>query len=96
MKKKIPLLISALLMLTFAISGCENIVLVPGRSSGAITESSEASEPLSAYPVTLNDTEILKAPEKIVSLTPAYTEILFEMGYGDRIVAVSDLSLIHI
>ena len=36
MKKKIPLLISALLMLTFAISGCENIVLVPGRSSGAI------------------------------------------------------------
>ena len=90
MKKKIPLLISALLMLTFAISGCENIVLVPGRSSGAITESSEASEPLSAYPVTLNDTEILKAPEKIVSLTPAYTEILFEMGYGDRIVAVSD------
>lgn len=51
-------------MLTFAISGCENIVLVPGRSSGAITESSEASEPLSAYPVTLNDTEILKAPEK--------------------------------
>ena len=90
MKKKIPLLISALLMLTFAISGCENIVLVPGRSSGAITESSEASEPLSAYPVTLNGTEILKAPEKIVSLTPAYTEILFEMGYGDRIVAVSD------
>ena len=88
MKKKIPLLISALLMLTFAISGCENIVLVPGRSSGAITESSEASEPLSAYPVTLNDTEILKAPEKIVSL--AYTEILFEMGYGDRIVAVCD------
>ena len=63
MKKKIPLLISALLMLTFAISGCENIVLVPGRSSGAITESSEASEPLSAYPVTLNGTEILKAPE---------------------------------
>ena len=50
-------------MLTFAISGCENIVLVPGRSSGAITESSEASEPLSAYPVTLNGTEILKAPE---------------------------------
>lgn len=32
----------------------------------------------------------MKAPEKIVSLTPAYTEILFEMGYGDRIVAVSD------
>ena len=40
--------------------------------------------------MTLNGTEILKAPEKIVSLTPAYTEILFEMGYGDRIVAVSD------
>ncbi len=90
MKKKLSLLIPALLIFTLMISGCENIILVPGRSSGAVTENSSVSEPLSAYPVTLNETEITKAPEKIVSLTPAYTEILFEMGYGDKIVAVSD------
>lgn len=90
MTKKIPLLILAMLIFTLTVSGCENIILVPGRSSGTVTESSSVSEPLSAYPVTLNETEITKAPEKIVSLTPAYTEILFEMGYGNRIVAVSD------
>lgn len=90
MKKKLLLLISALLILTLSISGCENIILVPGRSSGTVTESGSSNEQISAYPVTLNDTEITEAPEKIVSLTPAYTEILFEMGYGDKIVAVSD------
>ena len=90
MKKKILLLTLALLILTLSISGCENIILVPGRLSGAVTEEGSSNEQISAYPVTLNDTEITEAPEKIVSLTPAYTEILFEMGYGDKIVAVSE------
>ena len=93
MKRKLIMLTAALLALTVTFGGCENIMLIPGKSSGAITEensSAQSSEPLSAYPVTLNDTEIAKAPEKIVSLTPAYTEILFEMGYGEKITAVSD------
>lgn len=93
MKRKLIMLAAALLALTVTFGGCENIMLIPGKSSGAIAEessSSQSSEPLSAYPVTLNDTEIAKAPEKIVSLTPAYTEILFEMGYGEKITAVSD------
>lgn len=93
MKKKFIIPAAALLALTITFCGCENIMLIPGKSSGAIVEessSSQSSEPLSAFPVTLNDTEITKAPEKIVSLTPAYTEILFEMGYGEKITAVSD------
>ena len=93
MKRKLIMLTAALLALTVTFGGCENIMLIPGKSSGAIAEessSAQSSEPLSAYPVTLNDTEITKAPEKIVSLAPAYTEILFEMGYGEKITAVSD------
>ena len=90
MKKRTVLTAAVILTAALLTSGCDNIVLVPGKSSGTVTESSASSEPLSAYPVILNDTEIAKAPEKIVSLTPAYTEILFEMGYGDKIVAVSD------
>lgn len=87
MKRKFIIPAAALLALTITFCGCENIMLIPGKSSGAIVEessSSQSSEPLSAFPVTLNDTEITKAPEKIVSLTPAYTEILFEMGYGEK------------
>ncbi len=93
MKRKLLALTAILLALTVTFGGCENIMLIPGKSSGAIADdssSSQNSEPLSAYPVTLNNTEITKAPEKIVSLTPAYTEILFEMGYGKKITAVSD------
>ena len=93
MKRKLLALTAILLALTVTFGGCENIMLIPGKSSGAIADgssSSQNSESLSAYPVTLNNTEITKAPEKIVSLTPAYTEILFEMGYGKKITAVSD------
>ncbi len=90
MKKRITAMVSVLTAIALTFGGCENIILVPGRSSGAINENSTSSEPLSAYPLTLNDTKITKAPEKVVSLTPAYTEILFEMGYGDKIAAVSD------
>ncbi len=48
-----------------------------------------------AYPVTLTDDEgtavtLAAAPQKIVSLTPATTEILFDLGAGDRIVATDD------
>lgn len=38
------------------------------------------------FPVTVNDIVFDKAPERIISLSPSLTEILFEMGYGDKIV----------
>ena len=48
-----------------------------------------------AYPLTLTDDEgtsvVLAArPERIVSLTPATTEILFAVGAGPRVVATTD------
>ena len=47
--------------------------------------------PLPSFPVTLTDDEgtevtIANEPQKVVSLTPATTEILFAIGAGDRVV----------
>jgi cobalamin transport system substrate-binding protein len=51
--------------------------------------------PAPAFPVTLTDDEgtavtLPAAPKKIISLTPASTEILFALGAGPRVVATTD------
>ncbi len=51
--------------------------------------------PVAAFPVTLTDdegtaVELEAEPQRIVSLTPATTEILFKLGAGDRVVATTD------
>lgn len=51
--------------------------------------------PAPAFPTTLTDDEgtavtIAAEPQKIVSLTPATTEILFAIGAGDRVVATDN------
>lgn len=51
--------------------------------------------PAPPFPTTLTDDEgtavtIAAEPQKIVSLTPATTEILFALGAGDRVVATDD------
>ncbi len=54
-----------------------------------------APTPAAAFPLTLVDDEgtsvsIPARPERIVSLTPATTEILFAVGAGPRVVATTD------
>jgi iron complex transport system substrate-binding protein len=50
----------------------------------------------SAFPVTVTvangEVTILAPPERIVSLAPTTTEMLFAVGAGDQVVAVDDLS----
>ena len=51
------------------------------------TELDESAEPEpQPFPVTVNDVVIEASPQKVVSLSPSLTEIIFEMGYGDKIV----------
>lgn len=57
---------------------------IPAVVTTVITEESE-TEP-QPFPVIVNDTEIPEAPESVVSLSPSLTEIICEMGYGDKIV----------
>lgn len=92
MKKRNTFIALTVLTASMLLSGCDKIVLVPGQSSGKIPEQSEVtvSNDFNEYPVTLNGTEITSSPKTVISLTPAYTEILFEMGYGDKLIAVSD------
>ena len=74
------------------ISGCEKIILVEGTTGSSVPQqnSSVSEDEIKAYPLTLNGIEITASPRTVISLTPAYTEILCEMGYKDRLVAVSD------
>ncbi len=51
--------------------------------------------PAATFPLTLTDDEgnavaLKAAPRKIVSLTPATTEILFAIGAGPQVVATTD------
>ena len=74
-----------------------------GSSSAAPTTAPSASTAVAtpsptqapAFPVTVTDDEgtsleLAAEPDKIVSLTPATTEILFALGAGDRVVATDD------
>jgi cobalamin transport system substrate-binding protein len=66
---------------------------------GASPSPRPMQSPAALFPVTLTDDEgtqitIPAEPRRIVSLTPATTEIIFKLGVGDRIVAkVEDLAL---
>lgn len=68
----------------------------PNATPGAAP--SAAPTPAALFPVTLTDDEetqttIPSEPRRIVSLTPAATEILFAIGAGDRVIAkVEDIT----
>ena len=56
-----------------------------------------AAAAASQYPMTVTDNfnrtaTLAKAPERIVSLSPTNTELLFELGVGDKIVGTDDYS----
>jgi iron complex transport system substrate-binding protein len=69
---------------------------IPPEATGSLLPPATATvppspSPVAAFPVTLTDdegtkVELAREPDKIVSLTPAETEILFAIGAGDRLV----------
>ena len=70
--------------------------VAPSPSAAASEAAASPSpSPTPAVPVTITDDEgtsleLAAEPKKIVSLTPATTEILFQLGAGDRVVATDD------
>jgi len=70
--------------------------VAPSPSAAASEAAASPSpSPTPAFPVTITDDEgtsleLAAEPKKIVSLTPATTEILFQLGAGDRVVATDD------
>ena len=96
-------LIAALVLLLAACSGGSAASTLPGASTTAVAtatpQPTTAPTPSSAaapdFPTTLIDDEdaavtIPAEPQKIVSLTPASTEILFALGAGPRVIATTE------
>jgi iron complex transport system substrate-binding protein len=81
--------------ITFGCTGASpraSTSIPPDATSSSAPVTTATPAPTPAFPVTLTDDEgtevtIAAEPKKIVSLTPATTEILFAIGLGDRIVA---------
>ena len=64
-----------------------------GGGGGGQTSSSRSQEqqeePDPNWPVAIGDIRVAEKPERIVSLSPALTEVLYELGGGDRMAGVS-------
>ncbi|MCD8106557.1 MAG: helical backbone metal receptor [Oscillospiraceae bacterium] len=86
LKRTLSLILSALMLLGF--TACSDI----DSESGVITEDVVIDEaPVkSAYPVSFGTETFEAAPETVVSLSPAITEIMIELGVSDKLIAVSD------
>ncbi len=100
---RLTALFAALLFVVAACSGTGAASTLPGGSiAAAATATPVATQaptpsatPVPAFPVALTDDEgtsvtIAHEPQKIVSLTPATTEMLFALGAGSRVVATTD------
>ncbi|MDA5108780.1 ABC transporter substrate-binding protein [Brevibacillus thermoruber] len=104
MKRSLWLVMGALVMAL--LGGCGGSGQTAGGPDQAPTPAAAGTEQKSgqttspgakqtSYPLTVKDATgtahtFAKAPERIVSTSPAETEILFALGLGDRVVAVSD------
>ena len=86
MKKILSLTLSLAVAVSLLLCGCDNND--KQEADNTTYESTDISEP-SPYPFFLNDVEINAAPEKVVCLSPAITEIICEMGYRASIIGRS-------
>lgn len=82
-----PLLVAILLL-----AGCG----ATDDTSKTTNEEQAATETVQQYPMKMKDStgetiEFKEQPEKVVSLIPSNTEILYELGAGDTVIGVSDL-----
>jgi len=74
-------------ILLFTLTACKQEP-APSSSASEPESSSEIIDP--NWPVEVRGETVAEAPSAVVSLSPALTELFFDMGYGDSIVAVSD------
>lgn len=80
MKRFIVLLLSVTML--FVLTSCSKI----GKRNPDYIKNGYDSD----YPVTINDVSFTSAPKKVVSLSPALTEIIFELGLEKKLVGRSE------
>lgn len=99
--RRLPILVTLIAVLAAACSGASTPrPTTPPDATGSLLPATTAtpgssSSPSPAFPITLTDDEgtrleLKTKPQKIVSLTPAETEVLFALGAGDRVVGQVD------
>ncbi|MFC0526838.1 ABC transporter substrate-binding protein [Phytohabitans kaempferiae] len=81
MKRQFTAVVAAVAL---ALAGCASENEEPGAAG--------AADAPAAYPVTVGDITLDKRPEKIVSLSPSATEMLYAIGAGSQVTAVDDNS----
>ncbi|WP_245954322.1 ABC transporter substrate-binding protein [Paenibacillus flagellatus] len=93
-------LLTAALAISVAACGTNKdnggVVKDPAQAAGDAKTGKEAASKRTTYPFTVKDSSgkeftFAKAPERIVSLSPTETEVLFALGLGNKIVGVSNL-----
>ena len=88
------LLIPLALSLTLVLAGCGQDETDASSADGSASPS--PSESAAAFPVTVDtptgEVTIEEEPERIVSLSPSATEILFAIGAGDQVEAADSFS----
>ncbi|GAB7048973.1 ABC transporter substrate-binding protein [Catenuloplanes indicus JCM 9534] len=68
------------------------VTLASGCASPDEPTPPAASAPSGAFPVTVGGVTLGERPDRIVSLSPTATEVLFAIGAGPQVVAVDDQS----
>lgn len=92
MKKFVALLLLSLVVIA-AVSGCggrEQEASEPSEPESASEESEPEEEPDPNFPVTVADVTIEEKPERVVSLNPSVTEIIYDMGIQDALCGTGD------
>ncbi|MEV6488042.1 ABC transporter substrate-binding protein [Actinoplanes sp. NPDC051633] len=79
------LLTTVIAAATLLLAGCAG-----GDDDGGATGPAPSAS--AAYPVTVGSLTLDKRPERIISLTPTATEMLFAIGAGPQVTAVDDQS----
>ena len=91
--------LALLLPLILAVVACQSPSAAPSARSSETTghtaTASATATAAEAFPFTLTDDEgtsltLDAQPERVISLTPATTELLFALGEGDRLVGRTD------
>jgi iron complex transport system substrate-binding protein len=91
MSRRVPSLLAAavaglLLSAGTLLGGCAGQGAEPGPAAPA------PPSPAASFPVSIGALTVTQRPERIVSLSPTATEMLFALGAGPQVVAVDDQS----
>lgn len=85
MRKTTLFFLTVVICFSLLSAGCDN-----NSDRDIKTDATESmTEEPTPYPFTLNNTEILSKPEKVICLSPALAEIIYELGYAQTIIGRS-------